>query len=140
MGTIRGETPKSTIQGIISTSRKIARDLKLSDPFRIDKDGAGRQAKYAIADEILNGVKAPDIVEIPDEPIILRPVEYSSSNTNYSYANQSAKRQRKQTTLYSPSTKVRQKKKSRTQKSRKKETTENGNSDVEVDSEEDDYE
>ncbi|KAI9472019.1 MAG: hypothetical protein EXX96DRAFT_344286 [Benjaminiella poitrasii] len=134
---LRGETPKSTIQGIISTSRKIARDLKIPDPFRIDKDGAGRQAKYAIADEIMNGVQAPEIKEIPDEPIILRPVEYGSSGY---YANQHAKRQRKAPSLYSPSTKLRQKKKSRVTRTKKKDASENGGSDVEIESGDDDFE
>ncbi|KAI7906740.1 phosphatase 2C-like domain-containing protein [Cokeromyces recurvatus] len=131
---LRGETPKSTIQGIISTSRKIARDLKIPDPFRIDKDGAGRQAKYAISNDIMNGVQAPEIKEIPDEPIILRPVEYGSSGY---YANQHAKRQRKAPSLYSPSTKLRQKKKSRVTRSKKKDANEICNSDVEIDSEDD---
>lgn len=127
----RGETPKSTIQGIISTSRKIARDLKISDPFRIDKDGVGRQAKYAIADEILNGVKAPEKMEIPDEPIILRPVEHSASHLNYT--NHTGKRQRK------PTITKHSKKKSRLNRVKRRENGE-GNSDIEVDSEEDEYE
>ncbi|GAA5815476.1 hypothetical protein MFLAVUS_008988 [Mucor flavus] len=127
---LRGETPKSTIQGIISTSRKIARDLKISDPFRIDKDGVGRQAKYAIADEILNGITAPEKMTIPDEPIILRPVEYVASGGNY--ANHSGKRQRKISLIKHA------KKKSRLQKIKKKENSE-GSSDIEVDTDDDEY-
>ncbi|KAG2199821.1 hypothetical protein INT47_009434 [Mucor saturninus] len=128
---LRGETPKSTIQGIISTSRKIARDLKISDPFRIDKDGVGRQAKYAIADEILNGIKAPEKMAIPDEPIILRPVEYVASGGNY--ANPSGKRQRKISLIKHA------KKKSKLHKLKRKENGE-GTSDIEVDTDEDEYE
>ena len=126
----RGETPKSTIQGIISTSRKIARDLKISDPFRIDKDGVGRQAKYAIADEILNGVDAPEKVEIPDEPIILRPVEYIDTNVSYAHHG---KRQRR-----AAAPKV-TKKKAKVSRVKRKEKVE-GSSDIEVDTEEEEYE
>lgn len=136
--TCRGETPKSTIQGIISTSRKIARDLKLSDPFRIDKDGVGRQAKYAIADEILNGVETPEIIEIPDEPIILRPVEYAPSTTHH-YTH--TKRQRKPSTTYSPTTQLRQnKRKSRVKRVKRKENDEQVGSDVEVGTDDEEYE
>ncbi|KAI8994553.1 phosphatase 2C-like domain-containing protein [Pilobolus umbonatus] len=131
---LRGETPKSTIQGIISTSRKLARDLKIADPFRIDKDGAGRQAKYAIADDIVGGVTIPEKIDIPDEPIILRPVQphkYSSYTIS--------KRQRKATNFYSPSTKLRTSgKRSRHSKSSKKKTIyADTGSDIEVASDED---
>ncbi|ORZ18519.1 hypothetical protein BCR42DRAFT_411064 [Absidia repens] len=76
---LRGETPRSTIQGIISTSRKTARDLKKPDPFRIEKEGTGRQAKY--------------LVEIPDEPLLLKPVEHASSR--YNHVAHIGKRQKK---------------------------------------------
>lgn len=91
----RGETPKSTIQGIISTSRKIARDLNKPDPFRIAKEGTGRQAKYAISDDVLNGSEPPPVQEIPDEPILLKPVEYASRHASISHAIHGGKRQRK---------------------------------------------
>ncbi|RCH83283.1 hypothetical protein CU098_004644, partial [Rhizopus stolonifer] len=129
---VRGETPKSTIQGIISTSRKIARDLKLSDPFRIDKDGSGRQAKYAIADQVLNGIEPPEKMEIPDEPIILRPVHHSHTS---SYHYQGTKRERKARSIYSPTTRPSQKKK-RTHRPKKKDM-DRVNSDIEVDSDQD---
>ncbi|KAL0074050.1 phosphatase 2C-like domain-containing protein [Phycomyces blakesleeanus] len=90
---LRGETPKSTIQGIISTARKAARGLKQPDPFDIAKDGAGRQTKYSIADFVLNGVQLPPIQEIPDEPMHIKPVENSSSS--YSYSSHLGKQQRK---------------------------------------------
>ncbi|SAL96974.1 hypothetical protein [Absidia glauca] len=92
---LRGETPKSTIQGIISTSRKIARDLNKPDPFRIAKEGTGRQAKYAISDDVLNGSEPPPVQEIPDEPILLKPVEYASRHASISHSLHGAKRQRK---------------------------------------------
>lgn len=105
--------------------------MKISDPFRIDKDGVGRQAKYAIADEILNGIKAPEKMAIPDEPIILRPVEYVASGGNY--ANPSGKRQRKISLIKHA------KKKSKLHKLKRKENGEGG-SDIEVDTDEDEYE
>ncbi|KAI8391690.1 uncharacterized protein BYT42DRAFT_509844 [Radiomyces spectabilis] len=97
---LRGETPKSTVQGIISTSRKTARDLRQPDPFRIEKDESGRQAKYSISDSVLNGVTPPEPQEIPDEPIILKPVEHASYSS--SYASQLGKRHRKAPKYYSP--------------------------------------
>ncbi|KAI9262082.1 phosphatase 2C-like domain-containing protein [Sporodiniella umbellata] len=121
---LRGETPRSTIQGIISTSRKLARDLKISDPFRIDRDGTGRQTKYAISEEIMNGVEPP-IIDIPDEPIVLRPVEHPCPGT---------KRTRKPPTLYYNSSKQRNKK--RTKKVRRS-FEDDQNSDVEIDADED---
>ncbi|RCH97733.1 hypothetical protein CU097_012680 [Rhizopus azygosporus] len=124
---LRGETPKSTIQGIISTSRKLARDLNISDPFRIDREGAGRQTKYAISDEIMNGVEPPPIIEIPDEPIILRPVEHTLQGT---------KRSRKATSFYSPSSNSKQRKK-RSKKGRKSYDDDIGSSDVDIDADED---
>ncbi|KAI9318600.1 hypothetical protein BX666DRAFT_2026039 [Dichotomocladium elegans] len=98
---LRGETPKSTIQGIISTSRKAARDLRQPDPFHIDKDNSGRQAKYSIAETVLNGAAVPAVVEIPDEPIILKPVEHSSAYAS-AYAGHLGKRQRKMPKFYTP--------------------------------------
>ncbi|CEG66491.1 hypothetical protein RMATCC62417_03062 [Rhizopus microsporus] len=124
---LRGETPKSTIQGIISTSRKLARDLNISDPFRIDREGAGRQTKYAISDEIMNGVEPPPVIEIPDEPIILRPVEHTLQGT---------KRSRKATSFYSPSSNSKQRKK-RSKKGRKSYDDDIGSSDVDIDADED---
>ncbi|RCH94720.1 hypothetical protein CU097_013252 [Rhizopus azygosporus] len=124
---LRGETPKSTIQGIISTSRKLARDLNISDPFRIDREGAGRQTKYAISDEIMNGVEPPPVIEIPDEPIILRPVEHTLQGT---------KRSRKATSFYSPSSNSKQRKK-RAKKGRKSYDDDNASSDVDIDADED---
>ncbi|KAI9023766.1 hypothetical protein CLU79DRAFT_827323 [Phycomyces nitens] len=91
---LRGETPKSTIQGIISTARKAARGLKQPDPFDIAKDGAGRQTKYSIADFVLNGVQLPPIQEIPDEPMHIKPVD----NSSYSYSSHLGKQQRKPST------------------------------------------
>ncbi|KAG0171041.1 hypothetical protein DFQ28_008981 [Apophysomyces sp. BC1034] len=92
---LRGETPKSTIQGIISTSRKAARDLKQPDPFDIVKDGpGGRQTKYAIAESVLSGAELPAVQDIPDQPIVIKPVEHSSSYT-VSYTSQLGKRDRK---------------------------------------------
>lgn len=105
--------------------------MKISDPFRIDKDGVGRQAKYAIADEILNGIKAPEKMAIPDEPIILRPVEYVASGGNY--ASQSGKRQRKISLIKHA------KKKSKLHKLKRKENID-GSSDIEVDTDEEEYE
>ncbi|KAI9497365.1 hypothetical protein BDB00DRAFT_621041 [Zychaea mexicana] len=98
---LRGETPKSTIQGIISTSRKAARDLRQPDPFQIDKDNSGRQAKYSIAEVVLNGATVPAVQEIPDEPIILKPVEHSTAYAS-SYSGQLGKRQRKTPKFYTP--------------------------------------
>ncbi|KAI8338579.1 hypothetical protein BC941DRAFT_512705 [Chlamydoabsidia padenii] len=93
---LRGETPKSTIQGIISTSRKTARDLNKPDPFRIEKEGTGRQAKYCISEEVLNGADPPPPQEIPDEPILLKPVEYATSRYHQvNHLNHTGKRQRK---------------------------------------------
>ncbi|KAF7724868.1 hypothetical protein EC973_000581 [Apophysomyces ossiformis] len=92
---LRGETPKSTIQGIISTSRKAARDLKQPDPFDIVKDGpGGRQTKYAIAESVLSGAELPPVQDIPDQPIIIKPVEHSSSYA-VSYTSHLGKRDRK---------------------------------------------
>ncbi|OBZ84389.1 hypothetical protein A0J61_07560 [Choanephora cucurbitarum] len=140
---LRGETPKSTIQGIISTARKIARDLKLPDPFRIDKDGSGRQAKYAIADQVLNGVEVPEKMEIPDEPIILRPV-YSTHPHATHDTFQGTKRQRKPPSIYSPSTKMPSKKRAKGHlKSKRKDSTgrhSNQSSDIEVYSDEEEDE
>ncbi|KAI9266834.1 hypothetical protein BDA99DRAFT_558871 [Phascolomyces articulosus] len=100
---LRGETPKSTIQGIISTSRKAARDLRQPDPFQIDKDNSGRQAKYSIAENVLNGATVPAVQEIPDEPIILKPVEHSTPYaSSYSGGGQLGKRQRKTPKFYTP--------------------------------------
>ncbi|KAI7859973.1 hypothetical protein BDC45DRAFT_563997 [Circinella umbellata] len=103
---LRGETPKSTIQGIISTSRKAARDLRQPDPFQIDKDNSGRQAKYSIAEGVLNGASVPEVQEIPDEPIILKPVEhstaYASSYSGSGSGGQLGKRQRKTPKFYTP--------------------------------------
>ncbi|KAI8877814.1 protein serine/threonine phosphatase 2C [Backusella circina FSU 941] len=127
---LRGETPKSTVQGIISTSRKIARDLKLPDPFRIDKDGASRQAKYAIADDVLNGATMPDQTDIPDEPIILRPVEHAPSNHYYASAT-STKRARK-SGYYDG---IKRNCRKRVKSAKKKEGSDG--SDIEVDSDED---
>ncbi|KAI8146143.1 hypothetical protein BJV82DRAFT_406980 [Fennellomyces sp. T-0311] len=98
---LRGETPKSTIQGIISTSRKAARDLRQPDPFHIDKDNSGRQAKYSISEVVLNGATVPEAQEIPDEPIILKPVEHSTAYGS-SYSGQLGKRQRKTPKFYTP--------------------------------------
>ncbi|KAG1052269.1 hypothetical protein G6F43_005578 [Rhizopus delemar] len=123
---LRGETPKSTIQGIISTSRKQARDLRISDPFRIDREGAGRQTKYAISNEIMNGVEPPPPIEIPDEPIILRPVEHPYPGT---------KRARKATSFYTPYNSSKQRKKR--PKKGKKGYEDDDNSDVEIDADED---
>ncbi|KAG1470631.1 hypothetical protein G6F56_002566 [Rhizopus delemar] len=122
---LRGETPRSTIQGIISTSRKLARDLNISDPFRIDRENAGRQTKYAISEEIMNGVQ-PALIDIPDEPIVLRPVEHPTSGT---------KRARKSTPFYSYSG-SKQRNKKQTKKPKRNYDDDQG-SDVEVDADED---
>jgi hypothetical protein len=129
----RGETPKSTVQGIISTSRKIARDLRLPDPFRIDKDAASRQAKYAIADDVLNGATMPEQTDIPDEPIILRPVEHAASNHYYTSSSSTGKRARKSTYYDGMKRNCRK----RTKSTKKKEGAGSEGSDIEVDSDED---
>jgi hypothetical protein len=85
----------------------------------------------------MEGVEAPPIIDIPDEPIILRPVDHAAS-AHY-YANQGAKRQRKAPSIYSPAGKVRQKKKSKSQKAKKKARAE-VQSDIDVDSDDDEYE
>lgn len=79
----------------------------------------------------MNGITAPEKMTIPDEPIILRPVEYVASGGNY--ANHSGKRQRKISLIKHA------KKKSRLQKIKKKENSE-GSSDIEVDTDDDEYE
>lgn len=122
----RGETPKSTIQGIISTSRKLARDLGLSDPFRIDRGGAGRQTQYAISDEIMNGVEPPPTIDIPDEPIVLRPVEHPYPST---------KRSRKTTSFYTPSNNYKHNK--RKSKKSKKSFEDMQDSDIDIGADED---
>ncbi|KAG0768667.1 hypothetical protein G6F33_002520 [Rhizopus arrhizus] len=123
---LRGETPKSTIQGIISTSRKLARDLGLSDPFRIDRGGAGRQTQYAISDEIMNGVEPPPTIDIPDEPIVLRPVEHPYPST---------KRSRKTTSFYTPSNNYKHNK--RKSKKSKKSFEDMQDSDIDIGADED---
>ncbi|KAG1057292.1 hypothetical protein G6F43_000867 [Rhizopus delemar] len=123
---LRGETPKSTIQGIISTSRKLARDLGLSDPFRIDRGGAGRQTQYAISDEIMNGVEPPPTIDIPDKPIVLRPVEHPYPGT---------KRSRKTTSFYTPSNNHKQNK--RKSKKNKKSFEDTQDSDIDIGADED---
>lgn len=70
-------------------------------------------------------------MDIPDEPIILRPVEYVA--TNVSYANHNGKRQRKSSLIKHA------KKKSRIHKVKRKDNSEAG-SDIEVDTDEDEYE
>lgn len=138
----RGETPKSTIQGIISTSRKQARDLKQPDPFTIHKENSGRQAKYSISDTVLNGVKVPEPLEIPDEPIILKPVESSSGSFASSYSL--GKRQRKSPKYYTPEALRKAKnRRARAAKLRRKNkegfsgAESDSNSDVDVDMDED---
>ncbi|KAG2171370.1 hypothetical protein INT43_009031 [Umbelopsis isabellina] len=78
---LRGETPRSTIQGIISTSRKTARDLNLPDPFQIDRDNSARGAVYSIAPEVLNGAEPMQGHDVPDEPIVLKPVRRETSSS-----------------------------------------------------------
>ncbi|KAI8072917.1 hypothetical protein BC940DRAFT_316370 [Gongronella butleri] len=124
---LRGETPKSTIQGIISTSRKTARDLHKADPFCILRDATGRQARYCIADEVLNGVQVPPIKEIPDKPITLHPVHHTSSHI---FTPRPAKREKR---LPKPKPK---RKKPVVKPPVEKEGT--PNSDVEIDTDDDD--
>ncbi|KAI9306468.1 hypothetical protein BJ944DRAFT_263505 [Cunninghamella echinulata] len=123
---LRGETPKSTIQGIISTSRKIARELHEPDPFKIEKDGAGRQARYCISDEVLNGATVPEIQQIPEEPIIIKPVENGSSQ--YNLTNQYGKRHRSLLKIA----------KAKRRKNNGGDSDDNG-SDIDIDSEEDGF-
>ncbi|ORX59561.1 hypothetical protein DM01DRAFT_1333025 [Hesseltinella vesiculosa] len=119
---LRGETPKSTIQGIISTSRKMARDLQKPDPFAIHKDASGRGAKYAIAEDVLNGATVPPMKEIPDEPIILKSVQHPAGFNSLK----------------------RQKKPQRLGKFKKKrnaygESDDDDNDEIDIDAEDDDY-
>ncbi|KAF7721444.1 hypothetical protein EC973_004668 [Apophysomyces ossiformis] len=98
---LRGETPKSTIQGIISTARKIARELNEVDPFYIERQGIGRHAKYSISESVLNGAVLPPLRDVPDEQQVFnKPAaeEVPSSDG----APSRGKRQRKAPTFYSP--------------------------------------
>lgn len=92
----RGETPKSTIQGIVSSSRKTSRTLNLVDPFVIDKNGPQKQTRYKLSDEFVGDAKLPKTKEVPDDPVIILPV------LPYSDISYSGKRQRKAPELYTP--------------------------------------
>ncbi|KAG1219129.1 hypothetical protein G6F68_021467 [Rhizopus microsporus] len=74
----------------------------------------------------MNGVEPPPPIEIPDEPIVLRPVEHPYPGT---------KRARKATSFYTPYNSSKQRKK-RPKKGRKG-YEDDDNSDVEIDADED---
>ncbi|KAI9025233.1 phosphatase 2C-like domain-containing protein [Phycomyces nitens] len=109
----RGETPKSTVQGIISFSRKTARKLDEEDPFDIDKDESGRWVTYRIASTVLNGTTLPDIKCIPQEPVTAQPSSDSSDPMDEDEKEEGgelelrSKRQRRTPVFYSPETTVR---------------------------------
>ncbi|KAI9289090.1 phosphatase 2C-like domain-containing protein [Umbelopsis sp. AD052] len=105
---LRGETPRSTIQGIISTSRKTARDLHQPDPFQIDRDNSARGAVYSIAPEVLNGAEPLQGHDVPDEPIVLKPVRRETTGPSGGGGGSSGsslinKRARKAPKPYEPS-------------------------------------
>lgn len=85
----------------------------------------------------MGGIEAPMNLGIPDEPIVLRPVDYATANPNY-YANQGAKRQRKPPSIFSPVGKVKPKKRTKAQKAKKRALIA-AHSDIDVDTD-DDYE
>jgi len=99
---LRGETPRSTIQGIISTSRKTARDLHQPDPFQIDRDNSARGAVYSIAPEVLNGAEPMQGHEVPDEPIVLKPVRRENTGAAAASPSMMSKRSRKAPKPYEP--------------------------------------
>ncbi|KAG2203694.1 hypothetical protein INT46_001724 [Mucor plumbeus] len=110
---LRGETPKSTIQGIVSSSRKTSRTLNLVDPFVIDKNGPQKQTRYKLSDGFVGDAKLPKMKEVPDDPVIILPV-LSFSDISYS-----GKRQRKAPELYTPTETLRRTSRSRKRKSKK---------------------
>ncbi|KAL0093506.1 phosphatase 2C-like domain-containing protein [Phycomyces blakesleeanus] len=123
---LKGETPKSTVQGIISFSRKTARQLEEEDPFDIDKDESGRWVTYRIASTVLNGTTLPDIKCIPQEPVTIQPSSDSSDPMEEDEKENgelelSGKRQRRTPVFYSPETAVRtDRRRSRINKTRAK--------------------
>ncbi|KAI7873039.1 phosphatase 2C-like domain-containing protein [Spinellus fusiger] len=96
----RGETPKSTVQGIISFSRKTARHLEEEDPFDIDKDESGRCVTYRIAACVLNNTTLPAMQIVPEEPV-------TSSSLLGRDGLVTTKRLRKSPVFYEPETTVR---------------------------------
>lgn len=118
--------------------------MKQPDPFHIEKDSSGRQAKYSISETVLNGVTLPPPQEIPDEPIILKPVHHASSAYVSSYS-QLGKRQRKSPKFYTPEALRKAKNRRRTKSSKMKrkqsaygeDASESNGSDVEVDTDDD---
>ncbi|CAO0791775.1 unnamed protein product [Mucor circinelloides] len=109
---LRGETPKSTIQGIISSSRSASRKANLLDPFAIEKYGTQRQTKYRLSDECIGNAVPPKIKLVPeDDSVEILPVMPPLAQIT-----SPGKRQRKAPELYTPTTKVRQS----VQRSRKK--------------------
>lgn len=108
----RGETPKSTIQGIISSSRSASRKANLLDPFAIEKYGTQRQTKYRLSDECIGNAVPPKIKLVPeDDSVEILPVMPPLAQIT-----SPGKRQRKAPELYTPTTKIRQS----VQRSRKK--------------------
>ncbi|KAG0163574.1 hypothetical protein DFQ30_011344 [Apophysomyces sp. BC1015] len=99
---LRGETPRSTIQGIISTARKAARELHELDPFCIQRESVGRHAKYSISKSVLNGAMLPPQQELPEEPIVIKPMQQHTSPSGG--VRQLGKRQRKAPMFYCPVT------------------------------------
>ncbi|KAI8643083.1 phosphatase 2C-like domain-containing protein [Parasitella parasitica] len=98
---LRGETPRSTIQGIVSSSRGICRTAKLIDPFSIVRDDARKQTKYKLSDELVGNAVLPRMKTVPDEPVTVLPV------LPYSHISYSGKRQRKAPDVYKPTEKLR---------------------------------
>ncbi|CEP17450.1 hypothetical protein [Parasitella parasitica] len=98
---LRGETPKSTIQGIVSSSRGLSRTLNLVDPFLIERDDISKKTKYKLSDGLIGNAVLPRAKRVPDEPVTVIPV------LPYSHISYAGKRQRKAPDVYKPNEEVR---------------------------------